>query len=299
MSNTENKVAEILKSSGLDFRIEKLPMAVQVGDKKIITDYYGLLNDKTGEVINSVKGSYTVSQNEDIVSAVVKGMQPFGDLNVSKAGSINGGRKVYMQLAVDGLSRVGDDDVKRYVTVIDSNDGSAGLSVGIGDFTMSCENQFYQFLKSGQHKSRHTKTIEQKIAELPSLISMALEQSMRMIELYNKFASTPASKELAHKMVNHLLGYDRTMKPADMVDAKGNPVSTRVTNAMDMLYKNISTEMEQKGDNLWGLHSGVTRWTTHDKSAPTRDNGRVESSMLGTNYKTNQASLEFTEMIMG
>jgi len=62
---------------------------------------------------------------------------------------------------------------------------------------------------------------------------------------------------------------------------------------MDTLHDMIRIEMAQKGDNLWGLHSGVTRWTTHKKSAPVRENGRIESAMTSTNYTTNQKSLEF------
>jgi len=55
----------------------------------------------------------------------------------------------------------------------------------------------------------------------------------------------------------------------------------------------IATETAQKGQNVWGLHSGVTRWTTHSKSAPRRENGRIESAMLSTNYRTNQESFKF------
>jgi hypothetical protein len=62
---------------------------------------------------------------------------------------------------------------------------------------------------------------------------------------------------------------------------------------MEKLYDMIRIETAQKGKNVWGLHSGVTRWTTHEKSAPKRENGRIESAMLSTNYRTNQASLEF------
>jgi hypothetical protein len=61
----------------------------------------------------------------------------------------------------------------------------------------------------------------------------------------------------------------------------------------------IRVEMAQKGQNAWGLHSGVTRWTTHEKSAPRRENGRMESMMVGTNYRTNQKSLEFTRELVG
>lgn len=298
MSNIKDQVSEILTANGLDFTIDKLPLSVHVpnedGGATEVTEYYGLRNSKTGEVINSVKGSYTVSQNSDIVESIVRGIQPFGELSVNSAGSFQGGRKVYMKLAIDGVAKVGDDTVKRFISIVDSNDGSSSLMVGVGDFTMSCKNQFYRFAEDSKGRFRHTKTIEEKIATIPMLIENALKDSMRMIELYNKFASSPVSKELAHKMVNHLIGFDRTMKADEM-----EGVSSRVTNSMDMLYKHINKEMEQKGNTLWGLHSGVTSWTTHDKSAPRAENGRLQSSMVGTNSKTNQKSLEFAEMIMG
>ena len=51
--------------------------------------------------------------------------------------------------------------------------------------------------------------------------------------------------------------------------------------------------------NLFGLFSGVTSWTTHSKSAPRRENGREESIMVGTNYKTNNDAFEFTMEKLG
>jgi hypothetical protein len=61
---------------------------------------------------------------------------------------------------------------------------------------------------------------------------------------------------------------------------------------MENLYSHIEKETKQKGDTCWGLFSGCTSWTTHEKQAPTRENGRLESVMVGTNYKTNQKALE-------
>jgi hypothetical protein len=64
---------------------------------------------------------------------------------------------------------------------------------------------------------------------------------------------------------------------------------------MEKLYEMIRIEMAQKGKTVWGLHSGTTRWTTHEKSAPRRENGKIESAMLSTNYRTNIKSLEFAK----
>jgi hypothetical protein len=278
----KDKATEIVNKYGLDFTITKEPLFGNAGKQ---TPYFGLFNSKTNDCINTCKEGYTVSQNREVIEMVLAGIEPFGSkLSVSKAGSLNGGRKTFMQLAIEGDSKVANDVIKRFVTVIDSNDGSTGLSIGIGDLTMSCSNQFFKFYAKGNAKFRHTATIEQKIKTIPSLIELALSESLRQIIIYNTFASTPITRELAHKMVNHILGHDRT----SMVQPTGKALSH-----MDSLYKNIDTEINGKGLNLWGLHSGVTRWTTHEKGAPKRDNGRIESAMVSTNYNTNILSLEF------
>lgn len=301
MENLDLKVKEILVNNGLDFEIVKVPLVGKqlvtsvseggelVDDIKLTNSpYYGLLNSKSGNFINTVKEGYTVSQNAEVVELVLRGMQGFGELSVSKAGSINDGRKVYIQLAIDGMSKVGNDSIKRYVTIIDSNDGSTGLGVGIGDLTMSCQNQFFSFYRSGQAKIRHTASLESRLREIPSLIQLALENSLRQIEMYNEFVKVDVSDKNIHDMVKLQVGISKLSSVGDIADASG-----KVNNAMEKLYEMIRLEVAQKGKNVWGLHSGVTRWTTHEKSAPRRENGRIESSMLSTNYKTNQKSLEF------
>lgn len=279
-----NKATEILTNHGLDFTITKEAL---MGLNNKPTPYFGLFNSKTNECINTCKEGYTVSQNKEVVEMVLAGIEPFGSkLSVSKAGSLNGGRKVFLQLAIEGEAKVGFDTIKRYVTVIDSNDGSTGLSIGIGDLTMSCQNQFFKFYAKGNAKFRHTATLDQKIKTIPALIELALEESLRQIVIYNKFASTPITRDLTHKMVRHILGHDRLTSIAEAPTGKSLA-------HMDTLYNNIETEINGKGLNLWGLHSGVTRWTTHEKNAPKRENGRIESAMVSTNYRTNMDSLEF------
>jgi len=284
----KEKVNEILVSNGLDFNITKVPLVALLADKTIKTDYFGLLNEKNGKIIHTVKDGYTVSQNKEIVEMILMGMENFGELSVYNAGAINDGRKIFIQLAIEGYSKVGNDLIKKYITVIDSNDGSTGLSVGIGNLTMSCQNQFWKFYKSGQMKAKHTATIQEKIKTLPILIKSALSENFKMIEIFNKFQSTPVTKKLANDMVKTLIGFDRIM-----IESKEKEVSTRSKNIMNSLYKAIDIEMSSKGENLWGLFSGVTRWTSHDNSVPKRENGRIESGMLGNNYRFNQKALEF------
>lgn len=274
----QSRVNEILSEHGLDFKITKLPLVGFENGDQLITPYYGLFNSQSGECINTVKEGYHVSQNADVVEMVLKGIERYSDtLKVSKAGSINGGRRVFMQLEIEGDSKVGDDIVKKYVTIIDSNDGSTGLSVGIGDEVAHCTNQFFRFYNEGNAKFRHTATLQQKIQTIPSLIQTALGESMRQIKIYNKFISTPLTQSLAHKMVNEILGYDKLSKIDNL------PVKS--INRMETLYSNIKTECDIVGNNVWGLFNGLTRFTTHEQTTPKRINGKIESLLVGAGYK--------------
>lgn len=293
----KQQVQEILVEHNLDFTIEKVPLVgKRTGpDGKIIeaaTPYYGLYNSKTNSCINTVKAGYGVSQNADLVEAVLLGSQKYtSKLSVSKAGALNDGKQVYIQMAIKGLSKVAKDDIVRYVTIIDSNDGSTSLSVGIGDLTMSCTNQFYRFYAKGQAKFRHTATIEEKIKQMPKLIELALGESLRQIEIYNAFQSTKVSRDLANSLVLEILGYDRVIT-SQAEQAKLKQVSV---NRMASLYNHIEKETLDKGWNLWGLHSGVTSWTTHEKAGPKRENGKAETMIIGSAYKDNMTSFKWAD----
>lgn len=285
------RVQEILTENGLDFRIEKAPLfALNSLGQQVESPYFGLINSATNEVINTVKEGYTVSQNDEVIEMIVRGTEKFGGaLHVTKAGSLNGGRKVYIQLAIEGVGHVGYDIIKRFITVIDSNDGSTSLSIGIGDNCMRCSNQFFKFYKEGEARFRHSASLEQKIKTIPYLIETALSESLKQIEIYNQFQNTSITRGLGDKMVKHLLGYDRVISSMDVMSTK----STRSLNIMDSLYADIDTEFNQVGVNLWGLMGGITRYTTHTMSKPKRENGHIETLLVGSGYNMNQKALSF------
>ena len=297
MNAIQTQVQSILVENGLDFEIQKVPLFAFGGNFQTIeTNYFGLLNTKTGEVINSVKQGYTISQNSEVVEMVLRGIEPFSDkLDVTFGGSLNGGRKVFLQLKIEGKTKVGNDTLTQYVTIIDSNDGSTSLSIGIGDLCMRCQNQFFKFYKAGNAKFRHTATIEQRIKEIPMLIEIALNESLKQIELYNKFVSTPVTRSLANQMVKSILGYDREFTSMDELAKK----STKAINILDAINNDIETEFNQVGLNAWALLGGITRYTTHTQSVPKRDNARNESLMSGGGYKMNQKALEFVTELVG
>lgn len=304
MSNFD--VNKFLIENNLDFRIEKSPLfgniqvpsvgasGIEMINKSVETDYFGLFNSNTGECINTVKVGYEPTQNEDVVKAVLQGLQGIDDIEIKRANSINGGRKIAIQLGINTYSHVNGDEIKKYITIIDSNDGSTGLGVGVGNTTMSCQNQFFKFYKASQFKARHTRSIVESIKELPYLIRVNIDQSNRVVEIFNKISTVRVNNKQVHKFVNSLIGVDKSMTEFQIRELGKDG---RTLNRMENIYNNIHTEMNTKGNNLWGLFSGLTRYTTHESIAPKRDNGREESLIIGTNYKLNDIAYNtITEM---
>jgi hypothetical protein len=299
MSNSiKQRATQLLNDWGLNFTIEKLKMTckriVNVdGENKrrvISTPYFGLFNTATGEVINTVKAGYTISQNREIIELILTGLEPFGNkIKVVRAGSLNGGRRVFVQLSIEGDGVVNGDPIKRYITIIDSNDGSTGLSVGIGTKTMSCDNQFFQFYKAGISKFRHTSSLTARIQELPELVAVALEESIKLVETYNEWNRIPVGANQIHEMVKRVTGKNELMDLSE--------TTTASINHMKLVYKHIQKETTQKGLTVWGLHSGVTSFTTHEKTKEKRDNQNMERMLNGTKYTANsKATLYATEL---
>ena len=284
----------ILKKTGLDFIIHKVHTPVLFGKSEYENPYYFLLNPKTKEVINTVKKNYFVTQNKVIVEMVIQGLKKFKKekLEITKGGSIHGGRRIFLQLRIQGDAFVGKDQVEKYITIIDSNDGSTQLSVGIGDKVMRCRNEFCQFYKAGQSKYKHTSSLEDRINELPALLELALSRSMRMTELYQEMVETPITQEQIDGLVWDILGYN---------DIEDESLTGRAKANIQKLLDALDVELSEGGMNVWSLHNGVTRWTTHTKQAPKRHNGRLESifSPTGTNYRVNQKSFNYALNLIG
>jgi len=290
----------------LDFTIEKCPNFTEFRGERIETGSFALINSKSGEILNpSVGESYGVTQNSELVDLILAGVEKYAnELTISKAGAIHGGRKNFLQFAVNGNNIFNGDVIQRYVTALDSNDGTTALSIGIGDLTMSCQNQFHKFHKRSSSRFKHTASVTERMQEIPKLIELALAASMKQVELYQKMFEHEVKASDVDKYVHHMLGHARNITPANMLAE----MHTRTKNIMDGIYASIGTEMngmgadyKGKGMNLWGLHSGITRYTTHEMSLKNdkTEDARFASVLVGSGYAMNQKSLEYVGGLVG
>ena len=99
-----------------------------------------------------------------------------------------------------------------------------------------------------------------------------LEEEKHIFNQIVELSETRFDDIIKDRVVRHLFD----IKPeVNLRDEEA--ISSRKFNQLSKFYVDLNGEINQKGDNLWGLFSGVTKYTTHSISK----NDNTENKMFG------------------
>ena len=99
-----------------------------------------------------------------------------------------------------------------------------------------------------------------------------LEEEKETFRFITELSETRFDDLLKEKVTRKLFGIKPEVNLKDE-----DSISTRTRNNLSRFYIDLNGEISQKGDNLWGLFSGVTKYTTHSYSK----NDNTEAKMFG------------------
>ena len=257
----------MLEKSGLNWKVEK--QSVQTTSGIIIPSKKALVRMDTETVLGIHSENYEPYQNDELLDLLYKIGKSTG-LVLHTGGSFKGGEKVWFQLKSNDMI-LNNDKIEGYVSGFNSFDGKTALGFGNSSTTISCMNTFWRGYKEVNTRLRHSSAMRPRIEEILSRIDLLMEEErimFREIKRMSEKQFTGEQKELITKKLFDIAIEDRLDSPE---------LSTRKKNQLWQFNYDLQTEVAQKGDNLWGLFSGITRYTTH--SMKRGDNS--ESKMFG------------------
>ena len=264
MLNTE----QILEQNGLNWEVIKKPL-IYAGDCTPEannglhhTPYYGIVREDTGEVetMQQIAG-----ENE---------------LEIVKALPLHNGRKIVVQMKrPDNIIDIGGESTEQYVYAINGHDGSSSLKFGFMNKVIFCQNQFGWLSGNAFSGYRHTKSIQDKVKELPKIINFT-DQYDKVADL-QMFSNESATPSLVNDLVDYLANTDKL------------PISSRRANMVRDINACIYIEMNRISHTKWGVFNGITKYTTHEKSSPNREYGQQESILTGSCGKMNEKAFNF------
>jgi len=282
-------VKEILSASQLDWEVEKVPLVHESNNSMFMdSGYYGIRRKDNQEILGVCTKQYQETQNEQMIERAMQiADQVNFDYKFSKAFAVNGGRKIFAEFEVPTTRIAESTGYKKYIYVVDSNDGSIGLSYGISNTVLSCANQLYLFASKG-NTVKHTKNININADEIAGRLHEKLMDFDRAID-YSKNRSIDDST--VRELVRRVMKLPVYIHSEEYNDDK--IVSKKTKNKVDKLLDCIAKETTEKGDTGWGLLNGVTYYTNHVLENKERDPHGIEKLLFSNANKINKIAWDY------
>lgn len=277
-----NRITEILDKSNLNWSVRNESITTESGI--ILDGYNAIVRDDTNTPLSVRSDGYHPYQNYQLIELLDRVSQQTG-LELKKGGHFKDGARVYIQLKSNDL-KLGDDRVEGYLTGINSFDGSTSLAFGPSNVTISCQNSFFAAFREMDTKIRHTKNMIIRVDEVCRSLEGVLQEEKKVFDNIVQLSETRFDDLFKDNIVRKLFNID---KDVDIKDLDSIHPTTR--NRISRFYIDLNGELQQKGDNLWGLFSGVTKYTTHSLTK----NDNTEAKMFGRYGKREQSI--FNEMV--
>ena len=282
---------EALVVAGLDWEVHKNETTLNRlgGDIKVKTGHYctwRLNEDGTIHILGNVGNRYEILQNKDAFRPFDEALKEFG-YDYETAGAIHEGSRIWV-LAKNGKATVGNDEVDKYMLLVNSHDGSTPVIIKPTPIRVVCNNTMNIALrKSDSISIRHTTNMANKMDEVVGALKnaegefdKAFEHMNKMVEL-KKFDIVKYFESIAPKLK------DRRGEHVEltMSGRKRPDNNQKVFNSLMWNYEN---GMGNDGCSLWDAYNAVTEYVDHQKYA---DHGQwVHRTQFGQGNKMKVAA---------
>ena len=249
-----NRIQDVLNQTNLNWTVREESLTTQSGI--IIPKQKAIVRDDTNEVLSIHGEGYYPYQNHQLIELLDKVSQQSG-LPIHRGGMFGNGEKVFIQLKSNDM-KLGNDRIEGYITGINSFDGTTSLAFGPSNITISCQNTFFGAFRSMDTKVRHTKNMVMRVEDICRGLERVIDEESKMFEEIKMLSETRMTKQNEDWVTRVLFNIEREV---DMNNEK--QVSSVTRNKLTRFYVDLNGELKEKGDNVWGLFSGVTKHTTH------------------------------------
>lgn len=243
-----------------------------------IPDRYGLVRQDNGRCLGVVQNRYEIIQNIEAFSFVDDIMRSeSGAVHYETAGSLYGGKKIYLLVRLPDCDMVGDK-IESYLFFTNSHDGIHAVKAGISSVRVVCDNTLQMAVKGAVRlwSAHHTKSVKARCDEAARTLGLA--------ERYLKEMAVEADKMAAARI---------TIKDfTDMLftrEQKEKPAAVEAVKRITALAEGKEDLIDFRG-TAWGAYNAVADYVSHPlKNQRFRNEDRKVDSFFSGSTLLNRA----------
>ena len=287
MNNLNNTTFNTLEETGTNYTVNKLPLYA-MNDKtfeSMQTNSFGIFRNDSGAWLGTVGDRYTTIQNKDLAEIIVKIQSEFG--GKIRGGSFKNGAKVYYQNSLPDHV-INEHKIKRFITCLNSHDGSGSVCFGASNTVVICDNQFH-YMSRELESFRHTSNAETRLKLAVENFKKQLDKEQHIMNTFDKMNEVQLDKNIVSMVIENMFNVKR--------DDDIKDISTRKHNQMVSFDNVCAKELNEKGSTLWGLFNAVTHYTNHVQVSNSKTD-RLSNVIQGAGARLNRQTYAILDKYM-
>lgn len=249
--------ADALRLAGLDWRVEQKNIQLCGGSK--VPGYKANVRSTDGKVLGVVSDRYRIVQNADafeFTDSIIG-----GDVRYETAGSLNGGKKIWL-LAKLPETEIAGDKTEPYLCFSNTHDGSGAVRVCMTPIRVVCNNTLNLALDSAKRawSVRHTGSLQSKMHEARACLRMANTYMGALAEKADRMANTAITRDQLNRILDELFPVDEHTTEREKQNIK------KLRDEYMVCY--FAPDLVKFQDTAWGAYNAMSDMITHN--APLR-----------------------------
>lgn len=278
-------ISEAISAAGLDWAVGLRDLFTANGVK---VSHRATVRETDGSILGVVGPRYQPLQN----AAALDWFQPFvdsGEAVLHTAGSLDGGKKVWIlaQLNRDPSVIVPGDEVRKFILLSNSHDGTTAVRPGFTPIRVVCANTLaaaHCSTASRLLRVRHTSKISSNLEKVREIMNAANAEFEATADQYRYLASKAFNRADVRRYVKILLNVEN-VSDADL--------PTRTSNIVNQILDTISGPKQSMigvSGTWWAAYNGVNEYLNYTRGR-NADN-RMNSLWFGTGAADNRKALD-------
>lgn len=308
---TEITASKALEAANLNWKVEKRDLYIKGKNEvdgipvigKKAGDNMAVVRTSDEKILGVVGSKYQPIQNEEAFS-FLDGLVGEGLAMFHTAGSLFGGKRIFITCKLPDSVQVGPDKVEKYLALATSHDGSQSMHVKWTPIRVVCWNTMSAAFRIYKNRVtctdvvtiKHTKGFKNKISEARRILNLTDIYYKRVEETFNKLIQTDMS-EYEMKQFSEVL-YEPTMENEDGEKITSSYTENKRIELNNLFHIGIGNDNPDVKNTRWAALNAVTEQIDHCRNyrpsvmGGNENDARMVSTIWGNGSLIKKRALE-------